>query len=149
MNKRKINEQELNYIVENSIRNIVNEKEQINEIAPLAALGGAALRMGCKALAKKGFNKLARKGIKTFGKKGMRNLTKAGSSIMANIGADAITNTFTNKSNNKEEINFQQLIQAFQYFMEIYQTFKSSGSKTDPKFDKMVNMLNNILTSSK
>ena len=149
MNKRKINEQELNYIVENSIRKTLNEKEQINEYAPLAALGGAALRMGGKALAKKGFNKLARKGIKTFGKKGMKNLTKAGGSIMKNIGADAIGNMFTNKSNNKEEINLQQLIQAFQYFMEIYQAFKNSGSKTDPKFDNMVNMLSNMLTSSK
>jgi hypothetical protein len=141
MNKRKINEQELNYIVENSIRKTLNEKQQvneeINEVLPLVApLAGAALRAGGKYLAKKGIQKLAKKGMQKLAKKGMKNM-----------GQNFMNNMMNNQQQGQQQqgVNFQQLIQAFQYFMQIYKAFKGNGQQTNPMFDKMVGNLGNML----
>jgi hypothetical protein len=142
MNKRKINEQELNYIVENSIRKTLNEKQQvneeINEVLPLVApLAGAALRAGGKYLAKKGIQKLAKKGMQKLAKKGMKNM-----------GQNFMNNMMNNQQQGQQQgngINFQQLIQAFQNFMQIYRTFKGSGQQTNPMFDKLVGNLGSML----
>jgi hypothetical protein len=141
MNKRKINEQELNYIVENSIKKTLNEKQQvneeINEVLPLVApLAGAALRAGGKYLAKKGIQKLAKKGMQKLAKKGMKNM-----------GQNFMNNMMNNQQQGQQQqgVNFQQLIQAFQYFMQIYKAFKGNGQQTNPMFDKMVGNLGNML----
>ncbi len=142
MNKRKINEQELNYIVENSIRKTLNEKQQvneeINEVLPLVApLAGAALRAGGKYLAKKGLKKLANKGLQKYGGK-----------MLQNMGQNVMNNMMGGQQQGQQQgngINFQQLIQAFQYFMQIYKAFKGNGQQTNPMFDKMVGNLGNML----
>jgi hypothetical protein len=140
MNKRKINEQELNYIVENSIRKTLNEKQQvneeINEVLPLVApLAGAALRAGGKYLAKKGIQKLAKKGMQKLAKKGMKNM-----------GQNFMNNMMNNQQQGQQQgVNFQQLMQAFQYFMQIYKAFKGNGQQTNPMFDKLVGNLGSML----
>ena len=144
MNNRKINEQELNKIVNESIKKTINEKqqvnEQVNEVLPLVApLAGAALRAGGKYLAKKGLNKLAKKGIK-----------KAGGKILKNMGQNVLGNMMNgNQQQGGQQqgngINFQQLMQAFQNFMQIYRMFKGSGQQTNPMFDKLVGNLGSML----
>jgi hypothetical protein len=140
MNKRKINEQELNYIVENSIKKTLNEKQQvneeINEVLPLVApLAGAALRAGGKYLAKKGIQKLAKKGMQKLAKKGMKNM-----------GQNFMNNMMNNQQQGQQQgVNFQQLMQAFQYFMQIYKAFKGNGQQTNPMFDKLVGNLGSML----
>lgn len=138
MNKRKINEQELNYIVENSIKKTLNEKQQvneeINEVLPLVApLAGAALRAGGKYLAKKGLKKLANKGLQKYGGK-----------MLQNMGQNVMNNMMGGQQQGNG-INFQQLIQAFQNFMQIYKAFKGNGQQTNPMFDKLVGNLGSML----
>lgn len=143
MNKRKINEQELNKIVNESIKKTINDKqqvnEQVNEIAPLIPLAGMALRAGGKYLAKKGLKKLAKKGIQ-----------KAGGKMLKNMGQNVLGNMMNgNQQQGGQQqgngINFQQLMQAFQNFMQIYRMFKGSGQQTNPMFDKLVGNLGSML----
>ena len=143
MNNRKINEQELNKIVNESIKKTINDKqrvnEQVNEIAPLIPLAGMALRAGGKYLAKKGLKKLAKKGIQ-----------KAGGKMLKNMGQNVLGNMMNgNQQQGGQQqgngINFQQLMQAFQNFMQIYRMFKGSGQQTNPMFDKLVGNLGSML----
>ena len=141
MNNRKINEQELNKIVNESIKKTINDKqqvnEQVNEIAPLIPLAGMALRAGGKYLAKKGLKKLAKKGIQ-----------KAGGKMLKNMGQNVMNNMMGGQQQGQQQgngINFQQLMQAFQNFMQIYRMFKGSGQQTNPMFDKLVGNLGSML----
>ena len=142
MNNRKINEQELNKIVNESIKKTINEKqqvnEQVNEVLPLVApLAGAALRAGGKYLAKKGLQKLAKKGLQ-----------KAGGNMLKNMGQNVMNNMMGGQQQGQQQgngINFQQLMQAFQNFMQIYRMFKGSGQQTNPMFDKLVGNLGSML----
>ena len=148
MYKNNINNQHLDYIIENTIRKTINESQYLNEFAPVAAIGGAALKMGGKALGKKAFNKIARKGIKTFGKKGMKNLTKTGSSVIKNIGAEAINNCLFKSKNNDENNKSQELIEAFKNFMQVYHSCKNSGLQINPKLEQILNKLEPMFSNN-
>ena len=148
MNNRKINEQELNKIVNESIKKTINEKqqvnEQVNEIAPLIPLAGMALRAGGKYLAKKGLNKLAQKGMQKFGGNMLKNM---GQNVLGNMmnGNQQQGGQQQGGQQQGNGGNFQQLMQAFQNFMQIYRMFKGSGQQTNPMFDKLVGNLGNML----